>query len=198
MRKLFVTILAAVLGVAAYAQGDSLDKLLAAIGEESASFEYTFASSGQVKMTGSGTVKVQDKSYYLSGNGLEVWSDGESIWTLDRSAKELIIEATADSGMGITNPAQFLSVAGEAFNRQLATSSMVVLVPKDRSEIKQIKLYMNDAAKPVLTKVSVTVSDGTVTDFTIKNFKYTKKEPSNAFAFDEKTLSKEYLVTDLR
>lgn len=190
--------LAAFVSVAAFAQGDSLDKLLAAISEESASFDYSFASSGQVKMTGSGKVKVQNKSYYLSGNGLEIWSDGESIWTLDRSAKEMIIESTADSGVGVANPAQFLSVADEAFNRQLVTSSMVVLVPKDRSEIKQIKLYMNESARPVLTKVSVTVTDGTVTDFTIKNMKYSKKESNDTFKFDEKTLSKDYLVTDLR
>lgn len=182
----------------AMAQGDSLDKLVKALDEQSASFEYTFSTDIGFKMTGSGIVKVQGTCFYVKGNGLEVYSDGESIWTLDTAAKELYIDVIDQSGTDVSNPAQILSSANTAFTKQLTTSDMVVLVPKGKSEIKQIKLVMKDAAKPVLTKVSATTSDGTVTDFVIKNMKYSKLLPIETFRLDEKTLSKDYIVTDLR
>lgn len=182
----------------AMAQGDSLDKLVKALGEQSASFEYTFSTDLGFKMTGSGTVKVQGTCFYVKGNGLEVYSDGESIWTLDTAAKELYIDVIDQSGTDVSNPAQILSSANTAFAKQLTTSDMVVLVPKGKSEIKQIKLVMKDTVKPVLTKVSATASDGTVTDFVIKNMKYSKLLPIETFRLDEKTLSKDYIVTDLR
>jgi len=182
----------------AMAQGDSLDKLVKALDEQSASFDYTFSTSGSLKLTGSGIVKVQGACFYLKGNGLEVWSDGESIWTLDTAAKELYIDSVDQSGTDISNPAQILGSAETAFTKQLATSDMVVLVPKGRSEVKQIKLVMKDKVNPILTKVSATTSDGTVTDFVIKNMKYGKTLPMEQFKLDEKTLSKDYIITDLR
>lgn len=199
MKRLFAII--AFLATCAFqmsAQQDSFDKMLSALSAQSASFEYSFSTNASIKMTGSGKVLVQDTCFKVEGNGLEIWSDGESIWTIDRAGKEGIIEDVSDSSMDMANPAQFLASAKTAFTRQLTTSSMVVLVPKAKSEIKQIKLYIKDGENPVLTKVVATTSDGTDTEFTIKNMKYSKKQSVESFVFDTKTLSSDFIITDLR
>lgn len=57
-------------------------------------------------MTGNAVVSFQDEAYRLSADGLEIYCDGKSVWTLDNISKELIIEPVTDDGEGfIRNPA---------------------------------------------------------------------------------------------
>lgn len=43
----------------------------------------------------SGTLLIQGECYRAVGNGLEIYSDGISRWTVDRESKEVYIEAAA-------------------------------------------------------------------------------------------------------
>lgn len=57
-------------------------------------------------MTGNAVVSFQDEAYRLSTDGLEIYCDGKSVWTLDNILKEVIIEPVTDEGEDfIRNPA---------------------------------------------------------------------------------------------
>lgn len=57
-------------------------------------------------MTGKAVVSFQDEAYRLSADGLEIYCDGKSVWTLDNISKEVIIEPVTDDGEDfIRNPA---------------------------------------------------------------------------------------------
>lgn len=57
-------------------------------------------------MTGNAVVSFQDEAYRLSADGLEIYCDGKSVWTLDNISKEVIIEPVTDDGEDfIRNPA---------------------------------------------------------------------------------------------
>ncbi len=71
--------------------------------------DYSFEVSESAKVSGSAIVTVQGDAYHMSGNGIEAWCDGVSIWMLDNEAKEVYIEsADSASESYMRNPSQAL------------------------------------------------------------------------------------------
>lgn len=68
-------------------------------------------------MTGNAVVSFQDEAYRLSADGLEIYCDGKSVWTLDNISKEVIIEPVTDDGEDfIRNPASLFLGLKDNFN----------------------------------------------------------------------------------
>ena len=63
---------------------------------ERISCNYSYTVAGPVALNFSGEAIVQGNCYYLNGNGLEIFCDGASRWTLDREAMEVYIENAED------------------------------------------------------------------------------------------------------
>ncbi len=60
--------------------------------------DYSVDVSATAELKGQAIVVFQGNSFRMSGNGIESYCDGSSVWTLDLEAKEVYIEAvTADS-----------------------------------------------------------------------------------------------------
>ena len=71
-------------------------------------YEFTATLSG-VSTYGEGMVYIQGNSYHMSGNGLEIYCDGETTWMIDESAKEVFVEAAESQSAGyLANPALLL------------------------------------------------------------------------------------------
>ena len=81
------------------------------------SFSYTYsASSGKVSMSGQGEVLLHGGAYRLEVDGLEVYCDGKDRWTLDRKAREVVVEPVAPGDADLSaNPALLLSRAADFF-----------------------------------------------------------------------------------
>ena len=169
------------------------------------SFDYSFKVAADLPLTGKGSVEFEGESFHMKGNGLELWSDGESRWTFDSSSMELYIETVDPSCVDyISNPVALLRDASTAFTQTGEKSTVfagvkavcVSLVPVDRKTgLGSVSIYFNSENIPV--GASVTVSDGTVTTFTFSSFAF-KKPEGKKFACDEKSLGGDVLVTDLR
>lgn len=203
--KRFVTILLAFSALTSFAQ-DSVDDFFAKVGDSQVSFSYTFSVNAQTKIQGSGAVTVQDNAFKMSGNGLEVWCDGTSRWTVDASGKEAVIESVEENEATrySANPALLLSNLDKAFVRTKSATDKfqgkkawaVYLEPQVSCDVSLVKLYF---VSSVLEGASVIVEDGTQTDFVFSGWKFNEKAESlSAFRFDESSLSKDYVVTDLR
>lgn len=176
------------------------------------SFDYSFTMpTKKAKMTGNGSVKVQGTSFIVDGNGLEIWCDGKTRWTIDRISEEALVESVDDSyDSYATNPALMIASIDNAFREESFGSSKFggkvvdasVLTPANKGkgsmDIAGLKLFFKSGTT-ILIGAEVTLNDGSVSEFTITNLKFEGAEKTKeSFRFDEKTLDSSYVVTDLR
>ena len=117
---------------------------------------------------------VQGSAYLLTGDGLEVRSDGTVRWTLDRAAKEAIIEGV-DAADVISNPAAIVSGSKEFGNA----------------------LKVNASGADFLD-VSLTMKDGQVSRFRLRNIRFAAEGEIADFKTSRASLGTDWVVTDLR
>ena len=171
-----------------------------------ASFGYTYSMSGQVPLSGSGTIRLQGDAFVMQGDGLEVYCDGATRWTVDTAAEECYIESVEPGGLDYeANPAllvgavdkafQLKKTATATFNSKKVTEAMLVPVA-DKGNIKELSLMMSSDRKP--EGMLVKTSDGNVITIVVKDFTVGGKVPAKEFGFDTKKLDSGYIVTDLR
>ena len=81
MKKTVIIITAVALllsGVQSGAKSRTLGAFIEKVNSSLVSFDYSFSMqtpASKSKMTGKGKVKIQGSSFFLEGNGLEVWCD---------------------------------------------------------------------------------------------------------------------------
>jgi len=139
-------------------------------------FRYTYSLSQKgadfAEITG-GDVTLEGNCYKLQGLGMEVISNGTTRWTLDREAREAMVE-TVESEDILTNPALFIA--------------------SYKSHMSQIKV--NASGKDYLD-VTLTLDQDNVARFKLENIVYLPEQGKSDFSVDEKSLP-DYLITDLR
>lgn len=169
-------------------------------------FDYSYVTGGgPAVMTGSGSVSAQDSMFRMTGSGLEVWCDGTSKWTVDRTAEEAVAEPAGDyAGDFLSNPAAVLSLLRNAEVTDTDSSvrngrqvTEYVLRPDASSGLSEIRICFDNSAV-VPTAAFIVLENGTTVDFVINSFKYEEKSSAAAFTFDETSLTSSYAVTDLR
>ena len=217
MKRMTRTLAAIVLTFSAcllsQARSRTLDEFVSKVSSSLVSFEYSFSCQvNGTKMTGEGDVLLQDDCFKVVGNGLDIRCDGKTRWTLDTFAEEAVIEpvdAGSEDGFAV-NPALLVSAVDKAFNEiSFGTSKfggvvvdVSVLAPQEKSksssDIARLKLYFKKGTQ-ILSGAEVTLNDGTVSTFTLKNFRFSDKlKEKDSFRINEKTLGSDYVVTDLR
>lgn len=194
------------------AKSGTLDAFVSKVSASLVSFDYSFTMpTKKAKMTGNGRVEVQGISFFVDGNGLEIWCDGNTRWTIDRVSEEALVEAVDDSfDSYATNPALMIASIDNAFQEssfgssrfggKAVDASVLSPVRKGRGsmDIAGLKLFFKSGTA-TLVGAEVTLNDGSVSDFTITNLKFEEAGKSKeSFRFDEKTLDSSYVVTDLR
>ena len=90
MKKILTFAVALCLAAAAMAQNATIDELRKLVETNRVTADYSFLM--QEKISCSGTITVQQPCFKVVGNGLEIYCDGKSRWTVDREAKEVYIE----------------------------------------------------------------------------------------------------------
>lgn len=184
--------------------GDVLDSFVKKVSSSLVTFSYTYSVNAKVKIQGSGNAMVQGEAFYMKGNGLEIWCNGRTRWTVDRAASEALIESVgAIQDDYETNPARLISSVSKAFNKVSEirgtfhgkSVKIVTLTPKVGSSIKLLKLCF---AEEKLIGSFATVSDGTVTEFVIPNMVFKPKGSLAKFTLNEKSLGETFVITDLR
>lgn len=210
--RIFAVAVLFALGATASARSRTLSDFIEKVSGSLVSFDYAYSMpSGKTKMTGSGQVRVLGSSFRMEGNGLEIWCDGKTRWTVDRISEEALVEYVDDSGDSFsTNPALMISSVDDTFNEISFGASKFggkavdasVLSPKSKGkgskDLVGLKLFFKSGTR-TLVGARVELNDGTVSDFTISNIRFEDvNAQKESFRFDEKTLGSSYVVTDLR
>lgn len=215
MKKIQKTILAVLLLSASclsvQARSKVLDSFITKVSSSLVTFDYSFTCLvNGTKMTGDGKVELQDDCFRVQGNGLDIWCDGKTRWTIDTFAEEVVAESVGAAEGLMTNPALLITSVDDAFRETSSGSATFagaavdtsVLTPltkgKSSMDIASLTLYFKKGTS-TLSGVEVKLNDGTVTKFTLKNFSFgAKTKGKESFRFNEKTLDSSYVVTDLR
>ncbi|MEO8861140.1 MAG: outer membrane lipoprotein carrier protein LolA [Ginsengibacter sp.] len=162
-------------------------------------------SSGKVLGTKAGVVKMKGPEYRISVSGQEIYSDGNTIWTLDKSANEVQITKTDASTSSITPQKMFTNFYDKDFLYKLNSESK-----KGAKTIQEIELTPVDKTKPffkvivdidknsrsiISTKIYQKTGDRYT--YTITSLKPNINLPQNLFVFNTKDYPKVEVV-DLR
>ena len=153
--------------------GTRLGDFTSKVSSSLVSFSYTYSVNSKVKIQGSGSAMLQGDAFYMKGNGLEIWCNGKTKWTVDRTAGEAVVES-ADADDYDMNPARMIGSVAKVFDVVSDSKStfngekvdMVVLSPRVKMSIRRLKLYFSGRD---LVGASVAANDGNVTDFVIWN-----------------------------
>lgn len=217
MKKTAIILAAAALAlfsIPSGAKSKTLGSFIDKVSSSLVTFDYSFTmqtTKSKTKMTGSGNVKVQGNAFFMEGNGMEVWCDGSTRWTIDRFAEEALVESVSESyDSYATNPALMITAVDDAFNEvSFGTSKFQgkavdasVLSPvhkgKYSMDIAELKLFFKSGTSD-LAGAEVKLNDGSVSEFSITGMTFSAQaEKKESFRFDEKTLDDSYVITDLR
>ena len=91
MKRILLTLLLITLTFFAGAQ-DNLSTIRKAMADNKVCLDYSCTIPGKVTMKSSGSISVQRNCYKLVSAGIEIYCDGQTRWTVDRDAKEVLVE----------------------------------------------------------------------------------------------------------
>lgn len=170
-------------------------------------FSYGYSVNTGVRMTGNGDVAIQGQAFRMAVNGMEIYCDGKTRWTVDRAAEEVIVETSDGYALDIaSNPALLVSAASEYFDTVSESPSSFGSMPCVKLVLKpsvpgtgllQVILYLSSDCS-FLYGASVISKDKTGTDFTVSAFEISGYRDMSVFSFDVDSLSSSWIVTDLR
>ena len=174
MKRLLSILILSALALGARAQGNI--PLLDKVQGHRVTFQYTYSLSQKgapFTPVTEGKVTVEDNAYILQGLGMEVVSNGTTRWTLDREAREAMVEKVVAEDL-FTNPALFIGSYKNYLDRILVNSSGTDSLD-----------------------VTLTLDAETKARFVLRDIVFLPREGKSDFSLDEKSLSG-YLITDLR
>lgn len=175
MKRLISLMVCGICCLGAWAQGSI--PLLDKVQGHRVTFHYTYSLSrngGDFSPVTDGDVTLEGNAYILEGLGLEVISNGSTRWSVDRDARELVIETVEKEDL-FTNPALFVSSYKEYME----------------------KIQVNASGTAYLD-VTLTLDTNTRARFLLADIVFKEPEGKSDFSLDEKSLPGDYVITDLR
>ena len=166
-------------------------------------YKYSFRKSG-VNMNGEGQLAAQGLCWKLNGNGIEMYCDSTSIWVIDPSLKEVIIEPSmSETEQGYeVNPAMLLIRMEDMFKlRDSVTSSdgkavVYILDPiaDDTLNYLNVEVLKSDST---IRQATIALKDGDLIKIEVSSMKLTPKQSVGYFR-PQRTFDSSWIVTDLR
>lgn len=161
----------------AFAQGKGGIALLDKVEGRRVRFHYTYSLSqdgAAFRDITDGEVTLEGNAYTLEGLGLKVYSDGQTRWTLDPEARELVVETVTQEDL-FTNPALFIA----SYKQYM-----------DRIKVNSQKADALD--------VTLTLDEDTRARFVLSRIAFDAPQGKSDFSLSEKSLPEGYVITDLR
>ena len=180
---------------------DLLSKLYATFAEHCVVMDCAFSvDSDGIPVKGECEVEVQGTSYRMTGGGLEIFCNGETVWILDPDSMEAVIEpVTNDSYSYMTNPALLFRDIDKMFSKTgssaLSGSGMRYrLTAREACGVASAVLDIDRNA--VLKRAEFTLDDDSVMTIDVKSVKAQPMKERRAFT--PGSIPSDWVVTDLR
>lgn len=205
MKRIIIsTLVLCGLCIASAAQGtSSLEQLCAKMSDKASvlNYSYTLSVAG-VKTVGEGTVTTQDNAYVLKGNGINIYCNGSTLWVMDESGKEILIDSVAQGADAyLSNPVLLLANLNKIFSISSPVTNggnqIYKLTPKQDCGITSGTVSVS-VANPVFTSGSFKTSDGGQLDVKIKSMTFSEKKPLTFYILNLSGFDSSWMITDLR
>lgn len=155
-----------------------------------------FVGTGGPEVKGKAELQLQGRAYRIIGGGYDIYCDGESVWIVEQTSKEVIIEPVAEGAEGyMTNPALLLSRLDEYFDVKAVAGRRYTLKPKKKGEITAVEITFSPEEN--LSSGNFTMSDGNVWNMTVSKMTASPQKDITAFRPSIR-FDKTWIVTDLR
>ncbi len=151
-------------------------------------------SEGKVLGTKSGIVNMRGSKYRISVSGQEIYSDGNNIWTYDKSANEVQVTKFDGSANMITPQRMFTNFYDKDFLYKLNGESKVLkrtiqeieLTPVDKSKTFFKVLVGIDKANQSIASTKVFEKNGNKYTYNVVSMKTNTAILDSLFIFDPK------------
>jgi outer membrane lipoprotein-sorting protein len=160
-----------------------------------ASFSYQIENAqGKVLSTKKGTVRMRGSKYHVSMNGLEIFSDGNTSWSYDKSANEETLNGVDGSGSNMTPQKLFTNFYDKDFYYKLNGEKKIggkkvqeiEMTPIDKTRpFHKIYVYVDKDANSIYSAKFLEKS-GNRYSYTINSLKPNASVSEADFAFDKK------------
>ena len=202
--KLFTTLALALMISPIFAQTKSdpaAVAVLTAVSEKFKTFKTVQASftykvedaKGKVISTKTGTVLMKGTKYKVNFGGQEIFSDGKTVWSYDKSAKEVTV-SNLDASSGMITPQKlftnfydkdFYSVMNGEKKVGARTLQEIEMTPKDKSKpFHKVYLQVDKNAKTIYS-TKVLENGGNRYTYTVSTMKTNGALADNQFVFDK-------------
>jgi outer membrane lipoprotein-sorting protein len=151
-------------------------------------------SAGKVQGTKSGTVNMKGSKYRVNISGQEIYSDGNNIWTYDRSANEVQLTKFDPSANTITPQKMFTNFYDRDFlyklNSEKKSGSKVIqqieLTPVDKTKTFFKVLVDIDKNSRNIVSTKVFEKNGNRYTYTVTSMKTNAPLSESLFVFNSK------------
>ena len=154
-----------------------------------------------VNVTGNSQIYVPGEMYTMSGNGIRVYCDGTTLWTIDDASGEVVIESCALQGKDYVSSPVLLLAELDKFFKVKSTQSLgagkdqIVLDAVADCGVKQVDLILTSDGKAVSGKFLL--NDGNTLTVKVASMKRTEEKQKSFFSPQQK-FGSDWVVTDLR
>lgn len=206
MKKIIATISALIIATTINAQ-DPVDKKAKAILDDlsvktkgyntiKAEFTFTILTREKKTETQTGAIQMKGEKYKLEIKGQEIYSDGKTVWTYLKDAKEVQVNDVTPPSDDNISPASIFTVYEKGFKykydkeefRNGVAVQIINLYPNnpDKKKFHTVKLVVDKMKKQVI-EIVLNMKDGSTYTYKIKKFAPNTDMKDNLFTFDSKT-----------
>lgn len=162
-------------------------------------------ASGKIEGTKTGVVYMKGSKYRVNISGQEIYSDGDNIWTYDKSANEVQLTKFDPSSNTITPQKMFTNFYDKDFLYKLngdmkegnKTVQEIELTPVDKTKtFFKVLVYVDKATKNIVSS-KVFEKNGNHYIYKVTSMKTNTNLPDSLFVFDTKKYPKAEVI-DLR
>jgi outer membrane lipoprotein carrier protein len=160
-----------------------------------AAFSYQVENAqGKVLSTKKGTVRMSGSKYYVSMGGLEIFSDGRTSWSYDKSANEVTVNGVDAAGNNMTPQKLFTNFYDKDFLYKLNGEKKIggkkvqeiEMTPIDKTRpFHKVYVYVDKDANTIYSTKFLEKS-GNRYSYTINSLKPNVASSDADFAFDKK------------
>lgn len=159
-----------------------------------ASFTYKVENAqGKALSTKKGTVTMKGNKYKVNMDGMEIFSDGKTVWNYDKSANEVTVDNVNTSGSAMTPQKLFTNFYDKDFYYKLngekkeagKTVQEIELTPTDKTRPFHKVYVLIDKATNTIYSAKFLEKTGGRYSYTINSLKQTASVSDGAFAFDK-------------
>lgn len=159
-----------------------------------ATFTYKVENSaGKALSTKKGTVTMKGSKFRVSMDGMEIFSDGKTVWNYDKSANEVTVNNVSDAGSGMTPQKIFTNFYDKDFYYKLngtkkeagKTLTEIELTPTDKTRPYHKVYVLVDKAAGSIYNAKFLEKSGGRYSYTVNTLKGTSTVADTEFVFNK-------------